>query len=1788
MKRNINPNVSTSEKTSPKLGSGQEAVKTPAIASLAGTARLVSLSKRPQPPAKPRSEKPSTAGGAFKNQTPSEQLSGEKKQAPRNQGQYLTVLDRCCLLNSSSSDEITVDRNEYEQDRRKCRKESEKKRRQLTDRQQEERASKEHSSGSSKSSSATSTIRSIKSVTELLEEARNIATGGLQEIHHQRVTEKAVSDMMKQESGHTVNDQMTKCGDLHTSEPGVREHVVFDISDKQVRSHQDVLEGIREEKIPAGTMNHAPDLTRSCKVTGLEALGSSFLPVQRPQRALQQTRTLHGLSLLATWTPKTDSGEYKTIHHLCTTPACQVLPVELQLASRMYHTQDLFITTTQFLQQRTAFRQIAAHPDSQWILWNGVPVENVGDTEQTGGITQLPPQSSDALEEWQKIAEYYVEKPRMILCGHAATLCDGQLRMFWSPAPPKFSSAPNVVKDALFPHYQVTPADLSGENFLAGLQAEMESGNDQMEKKPRGLLENILSRKHKSLMDLRAEELVSEPSPEDHHEQQLKRPFSSPHFLPASESPLRLQSDFTSISRELDRVRQQPQSPIYTQSNSMLSASQAQSQNTRNKPTSPEKLSWDPSHSVSQHSRVRPKRVLGKSIKKKKSHKSSKLAYVHKKLKELPETLTRSVSSCELSQIHKVSAEQTLLLRFPSLPLLLDFDGFAVEQGGIPVMLSHQEWVGDIWNTWFDEVFPPQDHSSTKSEPEARQMQPVSNKQLKKKKEIPILDKVDLSEALDEGFTVEDLEMEVAKLTESMIKNTGNNGFDLCRRGALYKKLGLLKQALDDLNAAISLEPHLLDAYWHRHSISLLRNAPNSALDDLNFIIKHNKKHADAFRSRAEIYRMRGETRLAILDYTQVIKNKPDDAENYFRRADLYEKTNEISLAMEDYAKTFAINLERTDALMAHALHHFHTSVWRVALDDFSLLLKQEPANARARTYRGRTFAKLGLFKEAIEDFCLAVHLDPRDWLAFYHRGCLLRRILPDVALRDLSVSVLINGSSENLAAFLYRGLLYTEQQQWQKAMADFKAVIKIDRTVAAAHINLGLIYMLKMNQSQKAIRRFSNAIKADPTNIKGYVCRARAYHNVNDLKRALKDLTRALHLRPDDQYLHIMRGQCLCNMEQTALATFCIQYSAEMKKALGLTLVQQAAVQSFLQNDAKAIACLVSAANSCPSPSILILLGKTQLKVHKFMEAVESFKKALSFLNPKKTNICNVPEAPELYYLTGVCYMAQGEDSLLPQALEAFSKATRINPDYAEAYHQRGLCRIRLQHSNSVQDFNRALCINPNFYQAYLSRAALYGAKGLYNKAIFNCSEALKIQPKNVKAYLYKGALKFYLKEYKKAVEDLTVAIEIDSSCSLAYYNRGVCYQVLQEYKLALRDYSTVLLLPEQKEIEFKVLINRTLVHKELNDHYNALQDLKAAASKQPKDASLFHSLGLYFHRLGQLQEAVEAYSEALRLSPFLLNAYVGRGNAFMDYGHSQGYKQAQRDFLSALHLNPRCSSARIGLAYNLQVFGCFQRVWNQFTVAVEVNPKCWAAYEGRAIVNLQMGNTYAAFQDINNALKCNPHSDQLLTNRGVINQFMGDKVSAMSDYQRAISLNPTCALAFFNAANLYFYNRQFEQACEYYSRAIELDPSDESPVLNRAISLALLQKIPESLQDFSEALRLCPYSAHIYFNRANLYHSLRKYKAAEREFTQALQLQPDDALLYKLRADVRGHLGLMEEAVKDYRTAVELQDSIQRPDSFSSFHTSPLSLMLKGKTARKLFVSSVVLLNISRNIKN
>lgn len=90
-------------------------------------------------------------------------------------------------------------------------------------------------------------------------------------------------------------------------------------------------------------------------------------------------------------------------------------------------------------------------------------------------------------------------------------------------------------------------------------------------------------------------------------------------------------------------------------------------------------------------------------------------------------------------------------------------------------------------------------------------------------------------------------------------------------------------------------------------------------------------------------------------------------------------------------------------------------------------------------------------------------------------------------------------------------------------------------------------------------------------------------------------------------------------------------------------------------------------------------------------------------------------------------------------------------------------------------------------------------------------------------------------------------------------------------------------------------------------------------------------------------LEEAVRSFTKALELDHFFLDAYIGRGNVFMDFGTDMGRMFAGYDYQRCLVLQPTYLSARVNLAYNLQMHGKFMQAWHQFTIAIEQDPsKC------------------------------------------------------------------------------------------------------------------------------------------------------------------------------------------------------------------------------------------------------
>jgi tetratricopeptide (TPR) repeat protein len=141
--------------------------------------------------------------------------------------------------------------------------------------------------------------------------------------------------------------------------------------------------------------------------------------------------------------------------------------------------------------------------------------------------------------------------------------------------------------------------------------------------------------------------------------------------------------------------------------------------------------------------------------------------------------------------------------------------------------------------------------------------------------------------------------------------------------------------------------------------------------------------------------------------------------------------------------------------------------------------------------------------------------------------------------------------------------------------------------------------------------------------------------------------------------------------------------------------------------------------------------------------------------------------------------------------AIADLDKAITINPEYAEAYNNRGLTYKALRdYQKAIADLDKAIVLNPKLALAYTNRGMIYHALKEYPKAIADLDKAIEINANHIYAYNSRGNIYADLKDYPKAIADYTKAIEINPEYANAYYNRGNTYADLKEYPLAIADY--------------------------------------------------------------------------------------------------------------------------------------------------------------------------------------------------------------------------------------------------------------------------------------------------------------------------------------------------------------------------------------------------------------
>jgi tetratricopeptide (TPR) repeat protein len=256
------------------------------------------------------------------------------------------------------------------------------------------------------------------------------------------------------------------------------------------------------------------------------------------------------------------------------------------------------------------------------------------------------------------------------------------------------------------------------------------------------------------------------------------------------------------------------------------------------------------------------------------------------------------------------------------------------------------------------------------------------------------------------------------------------------------------------------------------------------------------------------------------------------------------------------------------------------------------------------------------------------------------------------------------------------------------------------------------------------------------------------------------------------------------------------------------------------------------------------------------------------------------------------------GELGKYDEAFKCFDKATKLDPEDADAWGCKGEVESRLgKHDEAFECFDKAIKLDPNTW-GWKGCLILSGLKSRANglMALKCCDKAIKLAPKpEIDAWVFKGIELGNLGKYDEAHECFDKANKIDP----------------KNDSLHLQDNSKLATLIEQYGRWDDIHLGTIFL---LSKSDKALECFDKATKLNPKDDEAWIKKGTALLTLDKPDKALECFDKATKLDPKNDQAWTMMGTASSLYGNKlkKGEKQEKlmwqsvKCYQKAHELNP------------------------------------------------------------------------------------------------------------------------------------------------------------------------------------------------------------------------------------------------------------------------------------------
>lgn len=371
-----------------------------------------------------------------------------------------------------------------------------------------------------------------------------------------------------------------------------------------------------------------------------------------------------------------------------------------------------------------------------------------------------------------------------------------------------------------------------------------------------------------------------------------------------------------------------------------------------------------------------------------------------------------------------------------------------------------------------------------------------------------------------------------------------------------------------------------------------------------------------------------------------------------------------------------------------------------------------------------------------------------------------------------------------------------------------------------------------------------------------------------------------------------------------------------------------------------------------------------------------------------------------------------------------------------------------RKDYRGAIQTFSEIIKKSSYYYEAYLGRGQSYEAVKKYDSALVDYSQAIAKNPSYYQAYYYRASLYFNIKkDNSKALADVQKVMELNKNFHNAYLLRGDIFYAMGKLNESLKDYNQF--IETKDNPSWELYYRRFLIHQGLDNHQDAIQDLKKVIALNAKYADAYYERGKLYQIAGEYTSALNDYEKAIGLRLASEDVWQRKADMLFELKQEKEALKAYSYLITNFRKKQSEWYAKRGLCYTF--LGDSINAQKDFTKAITLNKNDYMVYVYRAENHIKRKRQSLALNDYAKAIQLSPKSWQIYLSRGKIYLEQTKYDEAIADFTLAIKYNATLGEAYFYRGACKDALKDVNGACEDLKKAAALHHQEAEKRLKR-----------------------------------------------------------------------------------------------------------------------------------------